>query len=172
MSTAGRHEASSHRPASVARTHPIFCFMKRAQFFKPGSILIERQVPREGPSPVFIAWKPNAQSFVDEKALLKFAAYPKSDQQALTFGNGYAVFDGTPLEKPELDTLPEIAGKASALRLRSWTPRQNKNGGLMSFNLENFFEFYEGLPHQKEGIALLHQTMPSSLLSDSPWVKA
>ena len=43
----------------------------------------------------------------------------------------------------------------------------------MSFNLENFFEFYEGLPHQKEGIALLHQTMPSSLLSDSAaWVKA
>ena len=43
----------------------------------------------------------------------------------------------------------------------------------MSFNLENFFEFYEGLPHQKEGIALLHQTMPSSLLSDTAaWVKA
>ena len=43
----------------------------------------------------------------------------------------------------------------------------------MSFNLENFFEFYEGLPHQKEGIALLHQTMPSSLLSDSAaWVRA
>ena len=38
--------------------------MKRAQFFKPGSILIERQVPREGPSPVFVAWKTAHRSIV------------------------------------------------------------------------------------------------------------
>ena len=43
----------------------------------------------------------------------------------------------------------------------------------MSFNLENFFEFYAGEAQQKEGIALLSQVMPSSLMTDSAaWVKA
>ena len=66
--------------------------MKRAQFFKPGSIFIERQVPREGPSPVFVAWKPHtAQSFIDEKALLKFAAYPSPHQPAQSYATGFAV---------------------------------------------------------------------------------
>ena len=53
--------------------------MKRAQFFKPGSLLIEYQEHREGPSPVFVAWKPNtAQTFVDRSSLLKFCAWPAS----------------------------------------------------------------------------------------------
>lgn len=43
----------------------------------------------------------------------------------------------------------------------------------MSFNLENFFEYYEGEPQQKEGVALLSQAMPASLMSDeATWVKA
>ena len=78
--------------------------MKRAQFFKPGSILIERQVPREGPSPVFTAWKPHtAQTFTDEKALLKFAAYPKSTPTGVELREWLRSFDGIALEKPELD---------------------------------------------------------------------
>ena len=53
--------------------------MKRAQFFKPGSLMIEYQEHREGPSPVFVAWKPHtAQSFTDRSSLLKFAAWPAS----------------------------------------------------------------------------------------------
>ena len=78
--------------------------MKRAQFFKPGSVLIERQVPREGPSPVFIAWKPNtSQTFTDEKALLKFAAWPKSTPTGSELRDWLRSFDGVVIEKPELD---------------------------------------------------------------------
>ena len=81
--------------------------MKRAQFFKPGSILIERQVPREGPSPVFTAWimqcSHTAQTFTDEKALLKFAAYPKSTPTGVELREWLRSFDGVAIEKPELD---------------------------------------------------------------------
>ena len=43
----------------------------------------------------------------------------------------------------------------------------------MSFNLENFFEYYEGEPQQKEGVALLQQAINPELLSDdAAWVKA
>ena len=78
--------------------------MKRAQFFKPGSIFIERQVPREGPSPVFVAWRPNSsQTFTDEKALLKFAAWPRSTPTGLELREWLRSFDGIPLGKPELD---------------------------------------------------------------------
>ena len=78
--------------------------MKRAQFFKPGSILIERQVPREGPSPVFICWKPHiSQTFTDEKALLKFAAYPKSTPTGVDLREWLRSFDGIALEKPKHD---------------------------------------------------------------------
>ena len=78
--------------------------MKRAQFFKPGSVLIERQVPREGPSPVFIAWKPHtSQTFTDEKALLKFAAWPKSTPTGSELRDWLRSFDGVVIEKPELD---------------------------------------------------------------------
>ena len=53
--------------------------MKRAQFCKPGSLIIEYQEHREGPSPVFVCWKPSiAQSFTDRSALLKFCAWPAS----------------------------------------------------------------------------------------------
>ena len=80
--------------------------MKRAQFFKPGSIFIERQEPREGPTPVFICWKPHvSQTFTDEKALLKFAAYPKSTPTGVDLREWLRSFDGIPVEKPELDTV-------------------------------------------------------------------
>ena len=53
--------------------------MRRAQFFKPGSLMIEYQEHREGPSPVFVCWKPGtAQSFTERSALLKFCAWPAS----------------------------------------------------------------------------------------------
>ena len=43
----------------------------------------------------------------------------------------------------------------------------------MAFNLESFFTYYEGEPQQREGVTLLQQAMPSSLLSDdAAWVKA
>ena len=43
----------------------------------------------------------------------------------------------------------------------------------MSFNLENFFEFYAGEVQQREGVTLLAQSMPSSLMTDkAAWVRA
>ena len=78
--------------------------MKRAQFFKPGSILIERQLPREGPTPVYCAWKPHTSaSFTDEKALLKFAAYPKSTPTGVELREWLRSFDGISIEEAELD---------------------------------------------------------------------
>ena len=79
--------------------------MNREQFLVPGSILIEHQVHREGPSPVFIAWKPHtSQSFVDEKELLKFAAWPKSTPTGAKLREWLRTFDGITVKKPEVDT--------------------------------------------------------------------
>ena len=53
--------------------------MKTDLFHIPGSLRVERIKMREGPTPVFICWKPGiSQTFVERKALLKFAAWPKS----------------------------------------------------------------------------------------------
>ena len=53
--------------------------MKPAIFHIPGGLRIERQRHKEGPPIVYIAWKPHrSQSFTDTKALLRFAAWPKS----------------------------------------------------------------------------------------------
>ena len=53
--------------------------MKRLQFYIPGSVFIEYQTRTEGPSPVWVCWKPGrSQGFTDTKALLKFAGWPKS----------------------------------------------------------------------------------------------
>ncbi len=79
--------------------------MKRAQFFIPGSVLIERQEPREGPCPVFCAWKPHtSQTFTDRKALLKFVAWPRSTQTGLMLREWLDSFPDVVVEKPELDT--------------------------------------------------------------------
>ena len=79
--------------------------MNKAQFFKPGSTFIERQVPREGPSPVFICWKPHtSQTFTDEKALLKFAGWPKSTPTGLELREWLESFHVLEEQVPELDT--------------------------------------------------------------------
>ena len=53
--------------------------MKRLQFYKPGSVFIEYQTRSEGPSPVWVCWKPgSSKGFTDTKALLKFAGWPAS----------------------------------------------------------------------------------------------
>ena len=77
--------------------------MKRAQFFKPGSIFIERQVSRRS-LPVFICWKPEtSQTFTDEKALPKFAAWPCSTPTGTELREWLRSFDCIAVEKPELD---------------------------------------------------------------------
>ena len=55
--------------------------MKPERFHIPGSLLVERQLRREGPSPVFVAWKPHTSMiFAERKALLKFCAWPASTE--------------------------------------------------------------------------------------------
>lgn len=85
--------------------------MKRALFFKPGSILIERQVPREGPSPVFICWKPDtSQTFTDEKKLLKFCAWPKSTPTGTELREWLRSFDGIAVtEEKDNSKIKEIS---------------------------------------------------------------
>ena len=53
--------------------------MKRSRFHVPGSVIVERSLRREGPSPVFVAWKPRtSRLFYERKSLLKFCAWPAS----------------------------------------------------------------------------------------------
>ena len=79
--------------------------MKRAQFFKPGSLLIEYQEHREGPSPIFVAWRPNtAQSFTDRTALLKFAAWPKSTPTGVELREWLDRLDATVQEEQNEDS--------------------------------------------------------------------
>ena len=43
--------------------------------------MVERQLRREGPSPVFVAWKPHTSMlFTERKPLLKFCAWPASTE--------------------------------------------------------------------------------------------
>ncbi len=53
--------------------------MKPDQFHVPNALFVERSLRREGPSPVYVAWKPHiSRLFYDKKSLLKFCAWPKS----------------------------------------------------------------------------------------------
>ena len=53
--------------------------MKPAQFHVPNALFVERSLHKDGPSPVYVAWKPHtSRLFYDKKSLLKFCAWPKS----------------------------------------------------------------------------------------------
>ena len=53
--------------------------MKSQLFDVQGSLRVERMEQREGPSPIYVAWKPGtSQVFQDRKPLLKFAQWPAS----------------------------------------------------------------------------------------------
>jgi len=78
--------------------------MKPEVFFTPGALRIERQTPREGPSPVYVAWRPHtAATFTDEKALLKFAAWPKSTPTGQTLREWLEKFQGATPTEAKLD---------------------------------------------------------------------
>ena len=79
--------------------------MKRALFCKPGSIIVEYQEHREGPTPIYVAWKPHtAKSFTDVKALLKFCAWPKSTPTGMELREWLAGFNApTQPEQNEVD---------------------------------------------------------------------
>ena len=49
------------------------------RFEKPGALLIERHVVREGPSPYFVVWRPHtSRMFYDVREMLRFIKWPKA----------------------------------------------------------------------------------------------
>ena len=90
--------------------------MKTDLFYIPGSLRVERIKMREGPTPVFICWKPDtSQTFVERKALLKFVAWPKSTPTGVAL-------------REWLDSLEEAAAPASSEGVveQSWGPEAHE----------------------------------------------
>ena len=74
--------------------------MKPECFKRDGSVRIERHTAREGPSPFFVVWKPNiCRLFTDQKAMLKFIAWPKSTPTGTEIREWLESFD--PKTKPK-----------------------------------------------------------------------
>ena len=128
--------------------------MKRALFHKPGSLMVEYQEHREGPTPIYVAWKPNtAKSFTEIKPLLKFCAWPKSTPTGVELREWLEQFGVLP------------AG------IYNRTKRQHQANHLMTISLPDFFRYYKNTAEQQEAVVLLEAAMPKSLLQDdSAWV--
>ena len=93
--------------------------MKPEVFFTPGALRVERQTPREGPSPVFVAWKPHtAATFTDVKALLKFAAWPKSTPTRQAILEWLETFRGATPTKAKLDV--------ARMKAEGWGPEAHQ----------------------------------------------
>jgi len=91
--------------------------MKTELFDIPGALRIERIRPREGPSPVFNAWKPGtSQAFTDRKKLLKFCAWPKSTPTGQRLREW---LDSLDLAKPDLANPQEVIAQ-------SWGPEAHE----------------------------------------------
>ena len=77
--------------------------MKPSRFHVPGSLLVERHLRREGPSPVFVAWKPHtSRLFYERSPLLKFCAWPASTPTGQEFREWLKSFEETE-PAPEID---------------------------------------------------------------------
>ena len=76
--------------------------MKPDQFHVPNALFVERSLRREGPSPVYIAWKPHtSRLFYDKKSLLKFCAWPKSLPTGQALRDWLDSFDDQPFAPNE-----------------------------------------------------------------------
>ena len=62
--------------------------MKPEQFHVPNALFVERSLHKDGPSPLYVAWKPHtSRMFYNKASLLKFCAWPKS----LPTGQAYVI---------------------------------------------------------------------------------
>ena len=78
--------------------------MKTQLFDVPGSLRVEYQEPREGPSPIYVTWKPGtSQTFRERKPLLKFAAWPASTPTGRRLRDWLDELQQAPSEASELD---------------------------------------------------------------------
>jgi len=76
--------------------------MKPDRFEIPGSLLIERSLRREGPSPVYVAWKPHtSRLFYEKKPLLKFCKWPASTASGVALREWLSSFDDVTVQEPE-----------------------------------------------------------------------
>jgi len=76
--------------------------MKPDRFEIPGSLLIERSLRREGPSPVYVAWRPHtSRLFYEKKPLLKFCKWPASTQSGVALRDWLSQFDDVTVQEPE-----------------------------------------------------------------------
>lgn len=76
--------------------------MKPDRFEIPGSLWIERSLRREGPSPVYVAWRPHtSRLFYDQKPLLKFCKWPASTQSGIALREWLSTFDDVTVQEPE-----------------------------------------------------------------------
>lgn len=72
------------------------------RFEIPGSLWIERSLRREGPSPVFVAWKPHtSRLFYEKKPLLRFCQWPASTTSGVALREWLSGFDDVAIQEPE-----------------------------------------------------------------------
>ena len=82
--------------------------MKTQLFQIPGALRVEYQEPREGPSPIYVAWKPGvSQTFRERSPLLKFIQWPASTPTGRRFRDWLDELEKTPPEASE--ALPEAS---------------------------------------------------------------
>ena len=91
--------------------------MKPARFHIPGSLLVERHLRREGPSPVYVAWVPNvSMMFTERKALLKFCNWPASTPTGQELRQWLDSFT---------ETAPALEIDPARLKQEGWGPEQH-----------------------------------------------
>jgi len=92
--------------------------MKPAQFHVPGSLWVERSLRKEGPSPVYVAWRPHtSRLFYEVGPLLKFCLWPKSTPTGQAFRDWLSSFEEEEAPRPELDE--------SKIRPDNWGPESH-----------------------------------------------
>ena len=68
--------------------------MKPDTFEIPGSLLVERSLRKDGPSPVYVAWVPHSSRlFYEIKPLLKFCRWPASTSSGVALREWLNSFD-------------------------------------------------------------------------------
>ena len=84
--------------------------MKTQLFDVPGALRVEYQEHKEGPTPVYVVWKPGtSQTFRERGPLLKFAQWPASTPTGRRLRDWLDELQQAPPEAPE--TLPEANTK-------------------------------------------------------------
>jgi hypothetical protein len=79
--------------------------MKPDRFEVPGSLLVERSLRKDGPSPVYVAWKPHtSQLFYEKKPLLAFCKWPASTSSGVALRQWLDTFDDVAIPEPESNT--------------------------------------------------------------------